>query len=239
MKAARKRAPTVDLAERKLLLSALHPIVEMLGRFVGPHIEVVLHDLTQPHASVVALANGHISNRSVGSPILMGPMDDKGFIAAYEAIGDRVEQRHSVVPDYVTLAPDGRKLKSGTVVFRDASGEPFAALCLNADMSNFELLHGWLGQLLAPQATPEAADAQRPELDTLMMDIISDAVRRLGKPVSMMNREEKITAVQTMLQRGLFIVKGSVERAAATLEVSRFTIYNYLDVLRQRSGAEN
>jgi hypothetical protein len=40
-----------------------------------------------------------------------------------------------------------------------------------------------------------------------------------------------------MMQRGLFIVKGGVERAAAALGVSRFTIYNYLDVLRERNGA--
>jgi predicted transcriptional regulator YheO len=36
-----------------------------------------------------------------------------------------------------------------------------------------------------------------------------------------------------MQQRGLFIVKGGVERAAAALGVSRYTIYNYLEALRQ------
>jgi predicted transcriptional regulator YheO len=38
--------------------------------------------------------------------------------------------------------------------------------------------------------------------------------------------------VQTMFERGLFIVKGGVERAAAALGVTRFTVYNYLDSIR-------
>jgi hypothetical protein len=39
-----------------------------------------------------------------------------------------------------------------------------------------------------------------------------------------------------MMQRGLFIVKGGVERAASALGVSRFTIYNYQEALRGRMG---
>ena len=69
-------------------------------------------------------------------------------------------------------------------------------------------------------------------------DSISDAVRRHGRPVNMMSKREKIQAVEAMQQRGLFIVKGGVERAAAALGVSRYTIYNYLEALRREEGAQ-
>jgi predicted transcriptional regulator YheO len=36
-----------------------------------------------------------------------------------------------------------------------------------------------------------------------------------------------------MQRRGLFIVKGGVERAAAALGVSRFTIYNYMERIKR------
>lgn len=41
-----------------------------------------------------------------------------------------------------------------------------------------------------------------------------------------------------MQRRGLFIVKGGVQRAAAALQVSRFTIYNYMEELRRREGVQ-
>lgn len=228
----KKLAPEI-IAERKLLLSALHPIVKMLGGIVGPHTEVVLHDLTQPETSVIALENGHVSGRKLGASILNGPKGDKGFASATDLLDVRGEPVHSVIEGYSTVTDDNRPLKSSTVIFRDASGEPFVALCLNADMSNFEMAHAWLSQIVQPLQRPATAVAEKPEMDVLMQEIISDAVRRYGRPVNMMSKREKTQAVEAMQQRGLFIVKGGVERAAAALGVSRYTIYNYLEALRQ------
>ena len=218
--------------ERRQLMQALQPVVQMLGTIVGRHIEVVLHDLTRPQASIVAIANGQVSGRRVGQSILSGPKDDQGFAAARSVLGERGEAVHSVIEGYPTLARTGTRLKSSTVVFRDSAGEPFAALCLNADLSVIEAAHAWLGQLLRPAARETAVVDERPQLDALMQEIIGDAVRRFGKPVGQMSRDEKVEAVRVMMQRGLFIVKGGVGRAAAALGVSRFSIYNYLEAAR-------
>ena len=223
-------------AERRQLMRALHPVVQMLGTIVGPHIEVVLHDLTQPESSIVAIVNGHVSNRRVGQSILSGPKDDRGFAAAERVLAESGEAVHSIVDGYPTLTRAGQRLKSSTVVFRDAAGEPFAALCLNADLSIPEAAHAWLGRLLqhGGEAPPPADEP--PQMDALVQEIIADAVRRLGKPVNLMNRAEKVQAVQAMMQRGLFIVKGGVEHAAAALGVTRYTIYTYLETLRARDS---
>jgi predicted transcriptional regulator YheO len=223
-------------AERRQLMKALHPVVKMLGTIVGHHIEVVLHDLTRPESSIVAIANGHVSNRSVGHSILSGPKGDQGFNAAKRALAAGGEAEHSIVDDYPTLTRSGQRLKSSTVIFRDTQGEPFAALCLNADHTIIEAAHAWLGLLLKPNGAAPSSASEAPEMDTLMQEIISDAVRRTGKPVRLMAKEEKVQAVQAMMQRGLFIVKGGVERAASALGVTRFTIYNYLEALRERNG---
>lgn len=217
-------------------MGALHSVVQMLGSIVGPHVEVVLHDLTTPEASVAALANGHISNRKVGASILEGPREDQGFTRLSEELDTRGVAVHTVVDGYATVTGDNRRLRSATVIFRDGAGEPFGALCLNADMSQFEMAHAWLGQLLQPLQPTNTTATGKPELDVLMREIISDAVRRTGKPLAMMSKVEKISAVRAMQQRGLFIVKGGVEHAAGALGVSRYTIYNYLEALRQEDG---
>ncbi|TFW20965.1 helix-turn-helix transcriptional regulator [Duganella callida] len=233
-------------AERAAVINALRPIVPMLAAMAGPHLEVVLHDVSRPACSVIAIANGHISGRAVGSSVLEGPQNDKGFAAATR-IRSPDGAVHSLVEDYVTVTASGRALRSASAIFRDASGQPFATLCLNADLSGFQAAHGWLAQMLAPVAQAMSMVAQTPapvpaaapaapsqtQMDALMRQIISEAVGPGGSAQSM-SREAKIQAVGAMQRRGLFIVKGGVERAAAALQVSRFTIYNYMEQLRQR-----
>jgi predicted transcriptional regulator YheO len=229
-------------AERAAVINALRPVVPMLAAMAGPHLEVVLHDVSKPENSVIAIANGHISGRSVGSSVLEGPQNDKGFAAATRILS-KDGAVHSLVQDYTTITTDGRELRSASAIFRDASGEPFATLCLNADLSGFQAAQGWLAQMLKPMLHAAAAPATVPDaateppaesqMDTLMQEIISQAVGP-GGSAEALRREDKILAVGAMQRRGLFIVKGGVERAAAALQVSRFTIYNYMEQLRRR-----
>jgi predicted transcriptional regulator YheO len=234
--------------ERAAVINALRPVVPMLAAMAGPHLEVVLHDVSMPENSVIAIANGHISGRSVGSSVLEGPQNDKGFEAA-TTLKSSDGAVHSLVEDYITVTAGGRTLKSASAIFRDSSGEPFATLCLNADISGFQAAHGWLEQMLKPVAQamappasgtgalPAALPAAEPQMDTLMQEIIDAAVPVPGGGAASMKREDKIRAVGEMQRRGLFIVKGGVERAAAALNVSRFTIYNYMEQLRRREPA--
>lgn len=224
--------------ERAALFAALKPVVEMLGAMVGPNVEVLLHDLTRPEHSIVAIVNGHVSNRSVGGSIISGPRDDVGFHEAQRQLSVQGKGQHSVMLGYPTVTASGLRLRSSTVLFRDSLGEPHAALCLNADMTMFEATHAWLEGFLRLQSRPARSAAAQPDMDTLMQEIIDDAVQRTGKPVSMMSRDEKTQAVQAMLNRGLFIVKGGVERAASALGVTRFTIYNYMGALREKGEAD-
>ena len=43
-----------------------------------------------------------------------------------------------------------------------------------------------------------------------------------------MERDDRVRVVRAMGERGLFLIKGSVERVARVLGVSRYTVYNYL-----------
>ncbi len=223
-------------AEREAMFAALFPIVDVVGSFVGENVEIVLHDLTRPESSIVKILNGHVSGRSVGESILSGPDGDKGFVELLRSLQEGDTDAHSVVADYQTFTRSGKELQSSTVIFRDSGGTNFASLCVNADMAVVVQAHALLQSMLARPKETEASREAAPGIDALMKEIIAEAVHRFGKPVSAMDKDEKIHAVESMMQRGLFIVKGGVERAASALGVTRFTIYNYLDVLRQRSA---
>jgi hypothetical protein len=44
-----------------------------------------------------------------------------------------------------------------------------------------------------------------------------------------MDKADNVRVVRTLDARGIFLIKGAVEAVAYVLNVSRYTIYNYLD----------
>src|SRR5471032_3603572 len=82
--AAPAPASAAVLAERAAVINALRAVVPMLASMAGPHLEVVLHDVGRPEQSVIAIANGNISNRAVRSSVLEGPQTDRGFARSEE-----------------------------------------------------------------------------------------------------------------------------------------------------------
>lgn len=44
-------------------------LVDFLGKALGPDYEIVLHDITSEPGQIIAIANSHISDRTIGNPI--------------------------------------------------------------------------------------------------------------------------------------------------------------------------
>ncbi|MDD0976218.1 helix-turn-helix transcriptional regulator [Pseudomonas fontis] len=218
--------------ERQLVLGVLRATVQMLGSVLGRNTEIILHDLTCPEHSVIAIVNGHISGRSVGSPVLAGPQEDLGFNAVLHAAREKGSSEPVVVENYPTRSRDGKTLRSATAVFRDAQGEPYASLCINTDLSGITAAQACLEQLLATAQVPAPEPAEQPDLEQLMAQIIDNALQDARHSGKRFGKAQKIEAVRQMQDGGLFIVKGSVEKAAAALGVTRYTIYNYLEAIR-------
>ncbi|ODB42191.1 hypothetical protein A9L43_00040 [Pseudomonas mosselii] len=220
-------SPTTQ-QERQLTLTVLQATLQALGSVVPRNVEILLHDLEHPEHSVVAIVNGHLSGRRVGSPILAAPEQDQGFKALMQASADQQGCAPMVLPDYPTTLK-GRSLRSATAIFRDRDGLPFASLCVNTDVTGLEAAMAFLQHFQPLGATPAPAD-EAADMTALMAGIIQDALQRSGQ--GRMNKQAKVEAVRLMQERGLFIVKGGVEKAAEALGVTRYTVYNYLEQLR-------
>lgn len=216
--------------ERQLTFAVLKAALQALASVAPSNVEILLHDLEQPERSVVAIANGQVSGRQVGSPIIAAPEQDQGFKALLQAARDQHGNAPLVLPDYPT-ALKGRSLRSATAIFRDSTGQPFASLCVNTDITGLDAAVAFLQhfQALGANPTPLTHDAPA-DMPVLMAEIIQAALQRSGQ--GRMNKQAKVEAVRMMQDRGLFIVKGGVEKAAEALGVTRYTIYNYLEQLR-------
>ncbi len=51
-----------------------------------------------------------------------------------------------------------------------------------------------------------------------------------------MKRHEKIELIRFMDEKGIFLMKGSVEKVASLLGISKVTVYSYLDEIKNKSN---
>lgn len=214
--------PSAQDAEQ--VLATLATLVEPLSRMLPADCEVVLHDLRLLPNSIVAIA-GDMTGRSVGGPAtdLLLRKATTGNIAT--TVG------------YETRLPDGRSLRSTTIVFRDDEGAAVAALCINTDVMIWKAVKA-IAESMLPLESPTGQQAAHPrgeeffrDIDELAQHLLAEAIEACGAPVDLMQKRHKIAVVNDLKDRGFFMLKESVEIAAQALQVTRFTIYNYLNEL--------
>ena len=68
-----------------------------------------------------------------------------------------------------------------------------------------------------------------------MSRLLDSVERELGGRLGQLSREDKQRAVRMLDDRGAFTLRRSVEEVADALGVSRITVYNYLNAIREPS----
>lgn len=217
------------------LLDILAGVAEALRSVVNAHTEIVVHDLTNPEASIVSIVNGHVSGRQLNQSLLAGPTDDLAFDQMVRRGATEEPNAVVVLGNYTSHARDGRSLRSASTIIYGENRQPVAALCLNVDATAGEQTFKQLQALLFPADTTEAEAQSDPAEETTMEDLVSEiveqAISNSGSTAERMTKQEKMAAVGAMHARGLFLIRGSTERVARRLGTTKFTIYNYLDEL--------
>ena len=65
--------------------------------------------------------------------------------------------------------------------------------------------------------------------------IVQSVLEPYGGDPSSLTKEEKTAVVEKLDERGVFLMKGSVEMVAGILGVTRYTVYNYMDAIRNKA----
>ena len=60
-------------------------------------------------------------------------------------------------------------------------------------------------------------------------------VALIGKPAALMNKEEKVTAIQFLNDAGAFLITKSGDKVSKYFGISKFTLYSYIDVNSRKS----
>ncbi|CAM2148407.1 MULTISPECIES: transcriptional regulator [Paraburkholderia] len=207
---------SVSARENALLLREGRKIVEALGQTLAPLVEVVLHDLTSPEQSVVAISN-NLSGRQVGDAATemgLARLNDPGF--------------PEVVANYPNRFPDGRPVKSTSIGLKNSAGEYVAAVCLNMDVSLLGAVTAGLGQLMQTGAAAPLPESLAPRTgDGVRAALERYAAARNTTPIGMTLAQRR-DAVRELAESGHLNLRHALAEVARTLGVARSTVYTYL-----------
>lgn len=205
------------------------PLAQMLVQTLGPDCEVVLHDLDTPAHSVVYVENPSVTGRKVG----------ESFDQLVKQVILSDDLKENFVANYYFTAPNGKRIRSSSLLIKDAGGRLTGALCINLDTTKVTEQIAFLQSFLpaAPQSAGKAEEepASTPAHVSVMIENLMDKILA-DCDAKNLSREERIRRIRFMDEKGLFLMKGSVERAAEKLGVGKVTIYSYLDEVRGKRG---
>jgi len=193
-------------------LASLRMVMKAIVELLGPGCEVVLHDMSDPDSSIVAL-EGDVTGRCVG-----GPLTDSGLRCLRSPDSERVYS-------YTTVAEGGRVIKSVSVFLSDDQGEIFGGLCINLDITPYLAFDRHLQTLLKPTNDDGVAQTFGSEVEEVLDAMVNEAIAGTGIPVSLMQKSERLRVIRALDDKGAFLLKKAVPLVAERLGVSRHTVY--------------
>ena len=187
----------------------------------GDHCEVVVHDVSAGHSdrTIVHIENGHVSGRKIGD-------------GASQVVLDQLEHQERQPQDhlgYLSRTPDGKILKSSSLYIRNSRGAVTAILSINYDISNFMMMHQELGEFMMPRDREQTEPQKIINVNDVLNELIEQSVQLVGKPVALMNKDDKVKAIQFLNQNGAFLVTKSGDKIAKYFGISKYTLYSFLD----------
>ncbi|GAF38308.1 hypothetical protein FC83_GL001746 [Agrilactobacillus composti DSM 18527 = JCM 14202] len=206
-------------------LQFLGRIGKALSNQFGDNCEVVIHkiDRDDMNHSIVMIENGQVSSRRLGD----GPSQ-----VVLESLKKKPEELQDHI-NYLTRTSDGRVLKSSTLYFKDDDGQLDAIFAINYDVSNVIMAENVLKSLSETKDTsPETPEVIPNDVNELLDNLIQESVKRVGKPVALMSKEDKVKCIQFLNNKGAFLITKSGDKISKYFNISKYTLYSYIDLAK-------
>lgn len=204
-----------------LSLEFLSQLAKGLAQQFGPNCEVVVHDLTQgvSDCTVALIENGHVTGRKPG--------DGPSHIVLESLQGDPNDLHDHL--NYLAKTKDGKVLKCSTIYIRDESGKPIGIFAINYDITLMLAMEDSLRAFTATEQPEKEPERITLNVTDLLDELIDQSVRLVGKPVALMNKDDKVKAIQFLNDTGAFLITKSGDKICKFFGISKYTLYSYID----------
>ena len=205
---------------REEMLTFLKNEARGIATMFGPNCETLVHDMTRPGHPILAIYNGTVTGREVGSTA-----DIFGDIGDY----DQTVYAKKDYTNQMVLSRDGRTLKSST--FNVVGEDYHFAFGINMDITSMVRASQVLSELTATSGDLQQTMMQdaRSQLEELLRECIS----AVGKTPENMKKTDRMRIIRMLYKRRAFTYQKSVAIVAERLNVSRYTVYKYMHELEE------
>ncbi|STY31641.1 Uncharacterized protein conserved in bacteria [Legionella wadsworthii] len=189
------------------------PTAEAIQRLLAPYAEVIVHDVQQNR--IVAIYNP-FSKRREGDPSLLDQME--------------VQSMEDCVGPYEKTSWTGNRIKSVSSLIRDDKSNAVGLLCINLDVSMMDKLMDSLQNfLLCSKLETKPEPLFKDDWQERVHIYIHSYLKEYQLSINTLNRKEKKALIDHLYEVGAFSGKNAAQYIAKILNVSRATIYNYLN----------
>ena len=219
-------------------------IVDFLGHVLGPDYEIALHELEDDSNRIIAIANGELTGRHIGSPLSNKMLE---FVA-----GNLYETQNYVL-NFESVSATGKTMCSNSMFIKGRHGELSGLLCINFDDSRYlaasenvlRLCHPdiFIDDHIAPQqaepgdpfprAVPATTESFHNSIDAVAGDAVGRELIRLGVTADRLTPDERMQIIASLENGGIFLLKGAVKDVADALHCSQASVYRYLSQIKK------
>lgn len=210
----------------KPIYRSYFPIMKAIAGQFGNQCEVVIHDFADYNASIYAMM-GNVTGRELYAPLT------QFIIQTLQKEGEDAEDKIG----YITYF-QGKPFRCSTIFIRE-EGELVGCLCINYSVQEFFALKAITEQLTTSRSVLQLESEAKKEyfarnVEDFVEHTLEDVLtRKEGKDITQLTKDERIEIIRELDATGIFSVKGTVEKLAERMNMSKFTIYNYIEESRK------
>ncbi|MGA8941120.1 MAG: PAS domain-containing protein [Thermoactinomyces sp.] len=196
------------------------PLMKAVAGMFGEQCEVVLHDFSDLNASVVAIA-GNVTNRKLYAPLT------NFVVEIIKTEGDEAEDRIG----YHTCFK-GKPYRCSTVFIRQ-NRKLAGCLCITYCIQDFFTLRKIAGHFINMDQPSHFKDEYfASNIDDFVENAFQKVIEQRGEDLTRLTRPERLEIIRELEEKGIFLVKGTVEMLAEHMNLSKYTVYNYIDEVK-------
>ncbi|MDG6895204.1 helix-turn-helix transcriptional regulator [Volucribacter amazonae] len=203
------------------ILNSYQAVVEGLALLIGEHCEIVLHSLADIEHSAICIANGHNTNRKVGSPIT-----DFALKSLHNMKSENVSK------PYFTRAKGNGLMKSITIAIRNPQQRIIGLLCINInlDVPVSQFLHSFMPTVQQQETSPVNFASS---VEELVSQTLEHTIEEVTADRLVANNNKNRQIVVSLFEKGIFDIKDAINQVAERLNISRHTVYLYIRQIKQ------
>ena len=208
--------------EQEKVYASLCRLAEGIAATFGNHCETLIQDMSLRDHPVLAIYNGHVTGRAVGSTEdVYGNKTEAG-----EESSD-VSAVYDDMVNQIVITRSGKYLKSTT--FNFAGNGYHYALGINFDATEMKAMLPLLDELVC--AKSDLLSSIQSHNTKALSQMFDEGVVAIGKAPSAMSKAERIELLRRLNEQNALEYYKAITFIADKLGVTRNTVYNYLKEL--------